>query len=240
MAAVLALACIAVLGGCMGGSDGIENPKVELDFKGPDGTSSGAGEVRIYARHLNPMVDSAPLLTRTFSGQAAFTLEPEEMDAILRARLGGVLPDTVVDFNVIAVSGDREAFVSGFRYKRAGTRVGFAQSSWDEKNPGFGKVKKTVTLLTAVLGFKGTMGSNGMVFGIDYVYIPGSPYFATVTRPDSASTRGEFRIARMSQGSYGVVGADKDSSTFYRSGDTLNTTDTAYTASTWDVLTIID
>lgn len=236
----MSLLAILALAGCMGGSDGIENPKVELDFHGPDGTLSGTGEVRVYARNLNPAVDDKPLLTRTFSGDARFRMDSDDMDSVLRARgNGAALKDTVVEFNVVAVSGDREALVSGFRYRRSGGKPAFAQAPWDGPHPEYGDVKRSADLLAAVLDFKGVLGSNGMSFGIDYVYIPGSPYFANV-KPEAGTTRGEFQIARMSRGSYGLLGADKDSAAYFQSADTLNTSDTAYTAGAWDPITIID
>lgn len=233
-----AIACMAFLAGCMGGSDGIENPKVELEFRGPDGTSQGSGEVRIYARYLNPVEDSVPLLTRSFSGRAAITILPEDIDAVLRAKIGGTgaLPDTLLYFNVVAVSGDREAFLAGFRYRRTSARSGFALAPWTDtaKARDYGEVKRSVNLQAAVLGFKGAIGLAGHSFGIDYVYIPGSPYHASI------GSERDFRIARMSSGSYELFGADKDSATFYKSSDTLNTTDTAYTAKTWGVFTVFD
>lgn len=239
--AIAAVAASGFLAGCMGGSDGIENPKVELEFRGPDGNMSGTGEVRVYARHLNPVEDSKPILTKTFSGKAAFTLTRDEMDSVLSLKLGGAVPDTTVDFNVVAVSGEREAFVAGFRYKRAKAGAGFAHAAWSKASADleFGGVKKSVDLLAA-LEFKGALGTNGMAYGIDYVFIPGSPYYANVTQ-EAGTTRGEFRILRMSRGTYeNLIGADKDSAHFYESRDTLNTSDTEYTAKTWNAITIYD
>lgn len=241
LTASAALMSAGLLAGCMGGSDGIENPKVELEFRGPDGTSQGNGEVRVYARFMNPVEDDSPMLTKTFNGKAEFTLQPEDLDAVLKAGLGGTLKDTVLEFNVMAVAGDREAFLGGFHYKRQGSKVSFALGAWDKPGLDFGAIKRTVNLLAAVRDFKGSMGANGVSYGIDYVYIPGSPYHANVNSADGATTkRGEFLFSRMGQGSYELFGADKDSATFYKSGDTLSTQDTAYSAKVWDPITIID
>ena len=238
---IAAAAAMGLLAGCMGGSDGIENPKVELDFRGPDGsTATGAGEVRIYGRHLNPKEDSEPLLVEAFDGRAYVELDAAELEAALRARLGGSLPDTVVDFNVVAVADEREAFVPGFRYRRAAGKGSFAQGEWDAADLEYGAVRRRVELPAAVKDFKGALGANGMAFGIDYVYIPGSPYFADVEPSQDVPGRGEFRFARMSGGAYSLLGADKDSAALYLSRDTLRTSDSGFTAKTWDVFTIFD
>lgn len=242
--AAAALAFAAVLSGCMeGGSDGIENPKVELQFQGPDGGAAGSGMLKVYAGDYNPIEDSTPLLEKSFSGGAVVDVTAEEMDAWLKARLGNPasLPDTQIQFNVVAVSGDREAFVAGFRYRREGDKVTFALQAVKDA-PAFGPLVKTqVKLEDAVFGFQGAVGGAGISFGIDYVYIPGSPYHAAVGGDLPDGRKGGFKFARMSRGSYtGLIGADQDSATFYQSDDTLDTGDPEFSASTWEVITIID
>jgi hypothetical protein len=241
-AAGAAVVAAGFMAGCMdGGSDGIENPKVELQFQGPDGTTQGTGEIKVYARYMNPAEGDKPLLTKSFTGQAIASVSAEELDAVLKTALGKAsLPDTTVDFNVLAVSGEREALVLGFRYKRAGSKLSFAQAPWKQEAAFTAELRRKVNLLDAVKGFKGTMGANGVSFGINYVYIPGSPYRADVVGVDASAKRGEFSFTRMGAGTYDLFGVNEESDTTFKSGDTLNTSDTAYTAKTWDIINIID
>lgn len=233
------LSAIAVLSGCLGGSDGVENPKMELElgFR-PDDGSAASGRVSLYGKNLNPVEDSTPILAKDFSGGSSVSFTPEEMDAALRqvmARNGkdtSSLKDTTLHFNVVAAAGDKEAFVGGFSYRRAGKTAGFADLD-AFKSGKFGAFKKTYGLRKAVKGFHGRLGIQGISLGIDYIFIPGSPYHASVKKDSS------FTMAQMSEGTYGLIGADKDSALLFESTDSLSTTDTAYSAKAWSTITFV-
>jgi hypothetical protein len=232
------LCAIAGLAGCMGGSDGVENPKMELGFQASD-AGSVSGRVSLYGKNLNPAEDSTPLLTKDFQAGGFTEFTPEEMDAALKqslARQGrdtSALKDTTVNFNVVAAGGDREAFVGGFSYRRSGGTAGFAKLEGPSSQSGYGHYRNTFGLPKAVKGFTGRIGIYGIGRGIDYVFIPGSPYHAGI-RKDST-----FTIGQMSEGSYTVFGADTDSSKLFESADTLNTSDTAYSAKAWETIVFL-
>ena len=234
-AMVLGLGPITFLGGCLGGSDGVENPKLEMDFKAEDGSFPAAGRVSLYGKNLNPVTDSTPILVKVFSGKAQVSFTPEEIDGAIRTRLSlnsTALKDTLLEFNVVAVSGDREVFVEGFKYRRQGSRVGFARVVGNSETA-FGPLHDTFGLPNAIHNFSGRIGMQGSVLGIDYIFILGSPYHSRI-RGDSS-----FTLARMSAGTYGLVGADQDSSKYFASSDSLSTADTAYSAKAWDVITFV-
>lgn len=243
-AALAFMAALATaLAGCFGGSDGIENPKVELDLRGPDGGAAGSGTLRVYAGDYNPRLDSMPLLSKDFAGGAKVEVTAEEMDARLKAATGNVAApaDTQIRFNVVAVSGEREAFVAGFQYRRKAGTAAFALEARDGAADYENQVKARVELQDAVKGYEGAVGGAGVSYKIDYVYIPGSPYSATVGGDLVDGRKGGFKFARISQGTYSdLIGADGDSSHFYKSSDTLDTRDLEFTAGAWAPITIID
>lgn len=232
----------ALLTACLGGSDGVENPKMELRFA-PGNSQASAGQVRLYSKYRNPARDSLPLLAKSFSGSGAVSFTSEEMDkAIARElRLRGVVPkdgraDTVLAFNVVASTPDREALVAGFRYLRQGSRAGFARVVAPDTSVAQGAFKglsETYPLPLAVLDFKGRLGKAGAELGIDYVFIPGSPYLSTV------DANRDLAFQRLPQGIFGLVGADQDSSLYFSAADSLNTADTAFVAKSWDPITFI-
>lgn len=218
---------------CLGGSDGVENPKLEIRFEPGDGQAPAAGRVSLYSMDLDPVHDSLPLLAKTFSGQASFT--PEELDSAiarelrLRGRDKDIGADTLVGFNVVATSDGREAWVPGFRYRRQGGRSGFTRAepgSAADAGP-FGALSETHALPPAVLDFRGRLGLTGKELGIDYVFIPGSPYYSRV---DSGLG---LAFPRLPSGVYGLVGADRDSSLYFGAADSLDTRDSAYVAKAW-------
>ncbi|MDB5104991.1 MAG: hypothetical protein JWP91_2680 [Fibrobacteres bacterium] len=232
---------MAILSGCLGGSDGVENPKMdmkmELGFAPEDGQPL-SGRVSLYGKALNPVEDSVPLLSKDFASGTPVSFTPEEMDAALKLSLSrhgkdtSSLRDTTVHFNVVAASGDREAFIGGFRYRRLGGTAGFAKA--EGSDPGaFGKLVKTYGLKKAVKAFSGRLGFQGISLGIDYIFIPGSPYHASIKKDSS------FTVARMSEGMYNIVGADSDSALLYESTDTLSTADSAYSAKAWSTIFVI-
>jgi hypothetical protein len=232
------LSVVSILSGCLGGSDGVENPKMELDFQPSEGAAV-PGRVSLYGKNLNPAEDDTPILAKDMPADGIVSFSPEEMDAAVRrilARNGkdtSALKDTTLNFNVVATAGDKEAFVSGFSYRRAGAVAGFAKIEGSKPGP-FGSFKSRFRLPKAVKGFSGRMGIYGIGLGIDYIFIPGSPYHADIDRKDSS-----FTVPQMGEGSYSVIGADKDSAQLFESTDTLNTTDTAYSAKTWSTITFI-
>jgi len=160
------------------------------------------------------------------------------MDAALRqslARQGkdsSALKDTTVNFNVLAAGGDHEAFVGGFSYRRTGNTAGFAKMEGKSQS-GYGHYKNSFNLPKAVKGFTGRIGIYGISRGIDYVFIPGSPYHAGIKKDST------FSIGKMSEGSYSVFGADRDSSKLFESADTLNTSDTTYSAKAWETIVFL-
>lgn len=234
-AAVLFLVPGSFLSGCLGGSDGVENPKLDMAFRAEDGTFPAAGRVSLYGKNLNPVTDSTPILAKDFSEFAQVSFTPEEIDGAIRTRLSlnsTALMDTTLEFNLVAVSGDREAFLEGFEYRRQGVKVGFARVV-GTGDPGFGTVRDTYGLTKAIRNFSGRIGLQGAVLGIDYIFIPGSPYHSRIDRDST------FTLPRMSAGTYGLVGADQDSSKYFASSDSLSTANTDYSAKAWDVITFV-
>lgn len=235
--ALSSIVAIFTLTGCLGGSDGVENPKMELNFSPTDG-SAAAGRVSLYGKSMNPVQDSTPILTKEFTGGTYVEFTPEEMDSALHRILADqgkdttALKDTTLHFNVVAKADDREAFVGGFSYRRSGDVVGFAKTEGSAQSA-YGRFKSAFNLPKAVKGFSGRMGIYGITLGIDYVFIPGSPYHASIGKDSS------FTMARMSEGTYGIIGADKDSSLLFESSDSLNTSDTAYSAKAWNTIVFI-
>lgn len=233
----LLLSVAAILSGCLGGSDGVENPKMELDFRPSDG-SAAAGRVSLYGMNMNPAVDSTPILSKEFSGGTYVIFTPEEMDAAVNKMVAGQggdtsgLRDTTLHFNVVASAGDREAFVGGFSYRRAGDAAGFSKSEGTSQTR-YGAIRNSFKLPKAVKAFRGRLGIYGIGLGIDYVFIPGSPYHAAIKKDSS------FTMAQMSEGSYTVFGADSDSALLYETTDTLNTLDTAYSAKAWTTIVFL-
>jgi hypothetical protein len=237
-AAIGAVSCIiAGFAGC-GGTDGVENPKMEIGFEA-SGAGAVSGRVSLYGKSVNPGEDATPLLTKDFQAGATTEFTPEELDAAIRgsmARQGmdtSGLGDTTVNFNVVAAGGDREAFVGGFSYRRSGGTAGFAKLEGAGSQSSYGHYKNTFGLPKAVKGFTGRIGIYGIGRGIDYVFIPGSPYHASIKKDST------FTIGQMSEGSYTVFGADQDSSKLFESSDTLNTSDTAYSAKAWDTIVFL-
>jgi hypothetical protein len=214
------------LAGCLGGSDGVENPKLTFNGQSDDGSAVTGLRVAIYAKNQDP-VRVPELMRLDVSGHKA-SFSPEDIAFILHAA------DTVFDFNVVLISGERETFSSGYRLRVSGKRMGFSRVGPDAKplDGGYGSVVETMVLRKAVQGFSGKVGKVGAALGLDYVFVPGSPYHATVT--DSA-----FTVARMAPGIFDLVGADQDSSKFFRSVDSLNTADTAFTAKSWGEILLL-
>ncbi|GEM_PF-7100672 len=228
----------AIVSSCMGGSDGVENPKLEMDFHSQDGASAVSGRISIYGVGINPVEDNLPISAKDFTSGEKVSFTPEEMDAALKQAMvrGGkdssTLGDTTVHFNVVAVSGDLETFVSGFSYRRSGATVGFSKLE-GKVNSNYGAVVRSIRLPKAVKGFSGRMGIFGISKSIDYIFVPGSPYHATI---DDDST---FTMPQMSPGSYNIIGKDTESQKLFKSADTLNTSDSAYSAKAWDTITFI-
>jgi hypothetical protein len=225
----------ALLVGCLGGSDGVENPKMELQFS-PEGGGAAAGRVSLYAGNLNPALDSTPFATKDMI-DGKVTFQPEELDAVVNRALAAagkdtsVPKDTILRFNVVASANDREAFVGGLAYRRAGKTAGWTR--YENGVAGaFGSLAKSFILPKAV-PFTGRIGRSGALLGLDYVFIPGSPYHSPIAKDST------FSLARMAPGSYGIIGADKDSAHYYESDDTLSTADTAYSAKAWSTVFFI-
>ncbi len=229
------LGATALFVGCMGGSDGVENPKMSLEFR-PDGGGAVSGRLSMYGANLNPAVDSAPMLAKDFTaGNVEVT--SDEVETALNKSLAGhgkdttAHKDTTLYFNLVATSGDMEAFVGGFALRRAGKTVAFSRTENGIQGAFASKYAKRFLLPKAVK-FTGHVGVNGAILGLDYIFIPGSPYHSAIK--DSG-----FSMSKMSPGSYGIIGADKDSSKYYESPDSLSTSDTAYTAKAWGVIPFI-
>lgn len=230
------LGAAALLAGCLGGSDGVENPKMDMDLEFRDeGGAAVSGRVSLYGGNLDPAVDSMPLLTKDFTGGAA-NFTSAEMDAAVNKALAlkgkdtSLAKDTTLHFNVVAVSGEKEAFVGGFAYRRAGKTVGFGKDEAGKIS--FGAYKNRFGMLKAV-PFSGRIGKQGAVLGIDYVFIPGSPYHAAIAKDST------FRMTKMGQGTYKMYGVDKDSALIFKSNDTLSTSDTTFSAKDWDAILFI-
>jgi hypothetical protein len=222
----------ALVSGCLGGSDGVENPKLEFEFT-PENGGAAAGRVSLYGKGMNPVEDGLPLLGKDFTSGTQVAFTPDEMDAALkqvllrRGKDSSALGDTTVHFNLVAGASDKEAFVGGFSYRRSGKSAGFAFGTGS-----FGKVHRSIKLPKAVKGFSGRMGIFGITHGIDYIFVPGSPYHADI-KQDST-----FTIPQMSPGAYGIIGADTTTATtkLFQSSDTLNTSDSSYSAKAWDTI----
>jgi hypothetical protein len=231
------LGLLALLWGC-GGSDGVENPKLEMQFRPSDGAAAMPMRVSLYGKSANPVEDSLPLLSKDIAGGAKAEFSVEEMDAAIRialARRGRADSgerDTTLDFNVVASAPDREAFVGGFSFRRAGQKVGFTRLE-GTANGGYGGYSGVFALPRAVKGFSGRLGLYGVKLGIDYIFIPGSPYHASIDKDSS------FTIGSMSAGNYGIIGADRDSSQLFASGDSLNTSDSDYSAKVWTTILVV-
>jgi hypothetical protein len=227
----------AFLSGCFGGSDGVENPKMEFDFSSEAGSPS-AGRVALYGQGVNPVDDNLPLASKDFAAGAKVTFTPEEMDLALKQAMarGGkdssALRDTTVHFNLIAVSGDLETYVPGFSYRRSGKTFGFFKTE-GKVNGSINDVIGHYKMPKAVKGFKGRLGLGGILRKIDHIFVPGSPYQASI---DEDST---FTMPQMSPGSYNIIGTETESKKLFISDDTLNTSDSAYSAKAWDTITFI-
>lgn len=231
----LALAASALLAGCLGGSDGVENPKFNLELHGEDGAAL-SGRVSLYGGNQDPAENAAPLLAKDFAaGSAEFS--PEEIDAALDKAMAAQgkdtsgIKDTTLHFNVVAASGDKEAFLGGFAYRRTGKTVGFGRGASGKYS--FGRVYKQRFGVPKAVPFQGRIAGGGALLGIDYVFIPGSPYHSAVAKDST------FKVAKMGQGSYNIYGVDKDSALFFKSNDTLSTADTAYSAKDWGTVIFI-
>jgi hypothetical protein len=229
----LYLGSAAALSGCMGGSDGVENPKMmELNFRPDDNSSSVSGRVSLYGKSLNPVADSTPILVKSFTSQAPVTFMPEEIDAAIKTQMlrtgkdTSAFKDTILDFNVLAIAGDKEVFLGGFKYRKLGLQAGFARTQ-GTKQSAFGTIQDSYKMATAVQNFSGRLGLQGFALNISYVFIPGSPYHSKIERDST------FTIPHMSKGTYGIVGADQDSAKFFESTDTLSTDDGSYSAKAW-------
>lgn len=230
------LGTAALLAGCLGGSDGVENPKMDMDLEFRDeGGAAVSGRVSLYGGNLNPAVDSMPLLTKDFTGGTA-NFTSAEMDAAVNRTLAlkgkdtSSAKDTTMHFNVVAVAGDKEAFLGGFAYRRAGKSVGFGKDEGGAFT--FGAYKQRFGMQQAV-PFSGRIGKQGAVLGIDYVFIPGSPYHSAIAKDST------FKMTKMGQGTYKMYGVDKDSALIFKSNDALSTADTTYSAKDWGAITFI-
>jgi hypothetical protein len=231
----LILGAVALLSGCLGGSDGVENPKMDLEFRGEDGAAL-SGRVSLYTGNLNPAVDASPLLSKDFTGGAA-VITDEEMDAALNKALAAkgkdttTAKDTTLYFNMVTVSGDKESFQGGFAYRRTGKTARFGKGEGGAVSFLI-EYKKRFAVKKAV-PFSGRLGRAGSVLGIDYVFIAGSPYHAAIGKDST------FTVTKMGQGSYKIFGVDKDSAQFFESNDSLSTTDSSYSAKDWGTIPVI-
>jgi hypothetical protein len=229
----------ALLWGCLGGSDGVENPKLELEFRPEDGSAVLVGRMRIYGSDRNPVRDSIPVLEKAFPGRPLISVTAREMDSALRSDLArrgrnADLGDTVLAFHVTATSGERETFLIGFRY-RSGEKRGFARGAPEApiSSLRFGDYRETSSLPKAVVAFPGKVGDIGAVLGIDYVYIPGSPYYSSVAGDQS------FVLPRLAEGIHALAGVNADVDSAYLAADSLQTADSAFTGKNWDAITFI-
>jgi len=231
-----------ILSGCLGGSDGVENPKFEVEMRSQDGAAPLAGRIAVYVKDQNPMRDSVPLLEMTVpaNGKAAFT--PQQVDAAIAAKLKALClcaspaigPDTLLEFNLVAVSGSREALAGKYGYRRAANRAGFADlSAVEADKAGFGSITQSLRLGNAVTDYPGKVGGRGLTLGIDYLFVRGSPYKTEITG-------NAFAFPRLSTGIFEVVGVDRDSSAYFRSLDSLDTGAPEFSARDWEGIIFLE
>jgi hypothetical protein len=232
----LALACCGP-DRVAGGYDDVENPALTVSLLDTAGQAFGNGEVRIYARYQSPLKDSLPVLAQPVAAGATFVLSDTALiSAMGRSHARGTpwpSPDSI-PFNLMATAPAGEALVtelllvrtgSGkFRFqRRAGGSILYPDAS--------GKLEVSPRLPPPVLGQRGSVGAHGLDLRLKSVFIPGSPYRASV------ADDGTFELARMAAGRHDLKAVDADNKVW----SALDSLDTAapYSASDWSEADII-
>lgn len=205
-----------------GGFDDVENPALTVGLNDSLGAPYGWGEIRIYARFQNPFEDSLILASTTVPAGATVSIRDTALLAAMgRAKLRGTpwpSKDTV-EFNLMALAPAGEALLGGFalvktaagpfRFQR---KAGGSITYPDAK----GILAASPTLASPVLGQRGSVGPRGAQLGLKSVFIPGSPYNASV------GADGSFVLARMAAGRFEVKAVSADAK-IYSAADSLVT-----------------
>jgi hypothetical protein len=234
--ALLALAISACLDRNVdGGTDEVENPALAsalLDAKG----NPVAGSIRVFARTQNPARDSLPVLELPVGG-AGLRLTAAALHAAMEDAAEKGIPwgnrDSIA-FNLVGTASSLEAFRDGFLlYRDAGGRFEFRRQS----APGAGDYYTGRTyhtrlpLATAVTGYAGSVGPDGVGLGLRILFIPGSPYKAEI------ASDGSFVLARIAAGRYDVKALDAGGKV-YSASDSLGT-DGGFAPAEWSEADLI-
>jgi hypothetical protein len=219
-----------------GGSDDVENPALHLSLLDSLNNPYRQGVLQVYARYQSPLSDSLPALSLPVNPQAATVITDSVLlEAMNLAKKRGIPwnRDTL-EFNVVAVSPEQEAFGGQFwLVKEKPGRYAFRR--YLGKQTQFpnarGVLSGKMTVLPPVPDYRGQVGAKGLELDLQSVFIPGSPYHSPV------AAGGGFALPRMAAGKYQVMGVAKDS-TVFMALDSLDT-DSAFAPSTWTEAEII-
>lgn len=219
-----------------GGFDDVENPALKVTLLDAAGNPT-AGEIRIYARYQNPIEDSIATLTRDPSAQTQVSIRDTAIIAAMESAKARGTPwsnrDTV-EFNLVAIDTDRETYAGGFLLVKSPNgaygfrrRLGDGIAYPDAK----GSLKAAPIMAIPVLAMRGRIGAKGMGLGLKSVFIPGSPYRASV------EADGSFLLHRLASGRYEVK-AVSDNDKIWSAADSLDT-GAEYTVSDWSEAELI-
>jgi hypothetical protein len=228
LAAVLA----ALLAGCgdgrlSGGSDDVDNPALTVTLRSPNGLPYGTGTAAVYARHHNPLRDSAPLLALPVPAGGTISISDSSLLAAMEAaKIRGVpWPNRdSVEFNLVATdipgqAASGEAFEGGYLLVRVGA-AGFQfsrhQGGQIRYPDGKGVLASAPNMAAPILESQGRVGSIGMEVGLKSVFVQGSPYRAEI------AADGTFILARLAAGRYELNALSADGK-IYTASDSLVT-----------------
>lgn len=238
---LLGAACLALLhAGCFedkssGGTDEVENPALTATLRTAGGQAK-AGAVRVFARYQNPAKDSLPVLDLAAGEKGAVIRADSLLAAMEAASLTGVPwkdRDSVV-FNLVGASGAEETFRADYLLLRgADGKLGYRRIHPPEGGGPYsnGSLSASLPLAPAVAAYRGSVGADGISLGLSVIFVPGSPYKASV------AADGSFTFARIAAGRYDVRALDRDGKV-YQPPDSL-ATDTTFAPADWSEADII-
>jgi hypothetical protein len=227
------IGCALLLSACdQGGVDDVQNPSVAPTVSvslTDDAGNPARGSLRLYARYQNPFKDSVPLLALAVSAGSAAMKDSAVLAAFAQARTRGTpspSPDTL-EFNLLAEAPAGEAFLAGYALIRRPAGWDFVRrADGNVEYPDAKRVLRTDARMPApILGQRGRIGARGMELGLKRVFVPGSPYAA------SLEADGSFTLARMAAGRYELNAISADEK-IYTAADSLEA-GAGYDASDW-------
>jgi hypothetical protein len=221
------LALLGLLCAACGGTDDVEYPALAVTLTNTTGPTTGA--VRVYAHFQNPVFDSIPVLDQpSLAGQTSIQITPTVLvNAMTQAHARGIPwpnQDSLI-FNLIGLNQSTAAFAPDFLLLRSGSTYHFEKlrgNSWVlNKNV----LSGSLPLIPPAVNIHGQVGTLGAQLKLASIFIPGSPYSATV------QADGSFILPTLAKGIYPINALSQDS-LFYTSQDSLNT-DSTFSAGSW-------